>query len=311
MDFGVHHVRLDDAGHVVVGRQHDVVDVLLLLGEASADGIGARVVRAVVVHRLASGVAQQQASLLERAVAVEVVQRLAVLRHDRRERKSRAVGFGDALDGAGDFAFDDARTAHLHRQRVHAVADLEGAFHLLDLLGALLLAHLGHGEHQFHRLVVVQQGGVDSQQRREPELRLAPVGRQVVDAAALCDRLAQPRFERRRREGLRDADPGAQFAQGGLRTGPDDVLHREVVAVERLLARVGVDHADQRGGVQPEVVEERRVLPEVVGVVGVVVRGQPVAREQDDALSDLRAQLAAARGIGFCREHKICCFPQK
>ena len=89
---------------------------------------------------------------------------------------------------------------------------------------------------------------------------------------------------------------------------PDDVLDGEVVAVEGLLARVGVDHADERRDVQPEVVEERRVLAEVVGVVGIVVRGEPVSGEQDDALPDLRAQLAAARGIGFCREHNVAVF---
>ena len=297
---GVHHVGLHDARHVVVRRQYDVVNVFLLLGEASAHGIGARVVRAVAFDGFAAGVAQQQPALLQHAVGVEIVERLAVLRHDRRERHALSLRFGDAFDGSRDLAFDDARAAHPHGRRVHLVADPEGAFHLLDLFGALLLAHLRHGEHQVHRLVVVQQRGFDAQQRRQLELGLPAVGRQVVDPAAQGDRPAQLFFELRHRERRRDARSGAHFAQRGLRSGPDDVLDGEIVAVQRLFARVGVDHADDRRHVQPEIVAERGVLPEVVGVVGIIVRRERIAREQDDAASDLRAQLVAARGIGFC-----------
>ena len=228
------------------------------------------------------------------------MQRFAVLRDDRREGESRSERLGDAFDRAGDLALNDARAAELHGQRVHFVADAEGSLHLLDLLGALLFAHLRHGEHQVHRLVVVQQGGLDAQQFRQLELRFAAVGRQVVDFAPLGDGLAQARLEGGRREGLRNAYLGAQLAERGLRTGPDDVLDGEVVAVEGLLARVGVDQTHQRGNVESEVVEERRVLAEIVGVVGVVVRCGGVSRKQDDALPDFRAQHLAARDIGFC-----------
>ena len=280
--------------------QHDVVNVFLLLGEASAHGIGARVVRAVAFDGLAAGVAQQQPSLLQHAVGVEVVKRLAVLGHDRRERHALSQGFCDALDGSRDLAFDDARAAHPHGRRVHFVADSEGAFHLLDLFGALLLAHLRHGEHQVHRLVVVQQCGFDAQQCRQLEFRLPAVGRQVVDPAAQRDRPAQSFFKLRHRERRRDAHFGAHLAQRGLRSGPDDVLDGEIVAVERLFARVGVDQAGDRRHIQSEVVAQRGVLPEIVGVVGIVVRREGIAREQDDAAPDLRAQLVAARSIGFC-----------
>ena len=85
MYLGVHHMRLDDARHMVVCRQYDVVNLLLLLREPAADGVGARVGRAVAVHGLAACVAQQQPPLLQYAVGVEVVERLAVLRDDRGE----------------------------------------------------------------------------------------------------------------------------------------------------------------------------------------------------------------------------------
>ena len=117
---GVHHVGLHDARHVVVRRQYDVVNVFLLLGEASAHGIGARVVRAVAFDGFAAGVAQQQPALLQHAVGVEIVERLAVLRHDRRERHALSLRFGDAFDGSRDLAFDDAALAdHLRYHGNH------------------------------------------------------------------------------------------------------------------------------------------------------------------------------------------------
>ena len=254
-------------------------------------------VRTISLDAFAAGVAQQQASFLQYAVGVEVVERFAVLRHDRRERYALSLGLGDAFDGACDLAFHDARAAHPHGRRVHVVADPEGAFHLFDLFGALLLAHFRHGEHQVYRLVVVQQCGLDTQQRRQLEFGLAAVGRQEMDFAAQGDGPAQPRFELRHRECGRDADFGAHLAQ---RSGPDDVLDCEIVAVQRLFARVGVDQAGDGRHVQPEIVAERGVLAEIVGVVGVVVRREGVARKQDDSAPDLRAQFVAARGIGFC-----------
>ena len=275
-------MRFDDVGHMVVCRQHDVVDILLFLREFPAYGVGAGVVGAVVVDRFAARVAQQQTPLFQYAVGVEVMQRFAVLRDDRRERHARTVGFGDAFDGARDFALDDARAAHLHGQRVHLVADLERALHLFDLLGALFLAHFGHGEHQVYRLVVVQQCGFDTQQRRQPKLCLSAVRGQEMDFAPQRNGFAEPFLEFGEGICRCDADLCAQLAQRGLRACPDDVLDREIVAVECLFARVGVDQARQRGDVQPEIVEERRILPEIVGVVRIVVGRKGVARQQDD-----------------------------
>ena len=228
------------------------------------------------------------------------MQRLAVLGHDRGERHPLSLRLGDPLDRPRDLALDHPRAAHPHGGRVHLVPDREGALHRPDLLGALRLAHLRHGQHQLHRLVVVQQRRRDAQQLGELQLRLTAVGRQEVDAAPLRDRLAQPPRELRHREGRRDARTGTQLAQRGLRSRPHDILDREVVAVERLLARVGVDHARDRGHVQTEKVAERGVLPEIVGVIGVVVGRERIARKQHEAAADLAPQRRTPRRIGGC-----------
>ena len=102
---------------------------------------------------------------------------------------------------------------------------------------------------------------------------------------------------------FRDPGFGGLFAERGLGTGPDDVLYRQVVAVEGLFARVGVDQPRERRRIQSEVVAESRILPEVVGVVGIVVGRSLVARDQDQTRSDLVAQGLAARCIGFGWKH--------
>ena len=303
VDFGVHHVGLDDARHVVVRREYDLIDLALAVGELSAHGIGARVVGAVPLEAFASGVAELQAPGLLNALGVEVMERFAVLGDDRGERYALALRLGDALDGPCDLALDDSRAAHLHGQRMHVVSDMEGALQGFDLLGALLLAHLGHGHHQVDRLVVVQQRGAYSEQFRELEFRLPAVGREVVDAAPQGNGSAQTPLEFRHGECCADADLGSHVAQHGLRACPDDVLDRKVVAVKGLLARIGVDHADQRRDVESEVVPEGRILPEIVGVVGIIVCREGVSGQQDDAAADLRAQGFAPCGIGFCGEH--------
>ena len=267
----VHHSRAHDACDVVVARQHDVVDLALLRRETAADRVGARVVGAVVHPILAAGIDQQQPSVGEHPLRVEVVQRLAVLRDDRRERHAEPHRLGDALDRTGDLALDDTRAAHPHGGGVHGVTDVEGILHLRHLLGALDLAHLRDGEHQVDRLVVVQQRRSDPQQRRELQLRFAAVGRQVVYAAAEPDRGGQIVDQRRQRAAVGDARAGAFFAQRGLRPRPDDVVDGEIVAEKHLLARIGVDDARERRPVEAEIVEERRILTEIVGVVGRVV----------------------------------------
>ena len=126
-----------------------------------------------------------------------------------------------------------------------------------------------------------------------------------MDAAALGDGARKAGLQFGHGVRCADADLGAHLAQRGLRAGPDDVLHGEVVAVERLLARVGVDDSRDARHVQPEVVAERRILAECVGVIGVVVRREGVARQQDQPLPDAGAQLAAARLVGGCRKHGV------
>ena len=115
-----------------------------------------------------------------------------------------------------------------------------------------------------------------------------------MDAAAQSDGLADALAKGADRESPCDADLGAHLPQRRLRAGPDDVLDGEVVAVKGGFARLGIQQTRDARHIEAEVVAERGVLTEVVGVVGIIVGGILVAREQDQALADFAAELVAA-----------------
>ena len=140
---------------LVVSTQNYFVDILLLLGKFARYRVGTGVVGAVVFERLGSRIDQQQTTILQHAVTVEVVECLAVLRHDTWERNAQALSLGDTLHCAGNLTLYNALTAHLHCGGMHSISELECTLQSLDLLGRLHLSHLGYGKHQIDRLVVV------------------------------------------------------------------------------------------------------------------------------------------------------------
>ena len=112
------------------------------------------------------------------------------------------------------------------------------------------------------------------------------------------------RLERRHRRARRDAGRLAVVGDGRLRPRPDDVVHRQVVAEERLGALVDVDDRGQARQVDGEEVQERAVLPEMVGVGGVVHPHLVVAEKQDDAGADVLLQPLTARAVDGGIEHR-------
>lgn len=183
----------------VVGRQHDVVHVLLFLREPAADGKRAREVAAVVHRRLGSRVDEHQTPAEQRALVAVVVQRLAVLADDREERDAGSVLQRDALDRSGDLALDDARTAHFHSHAVHLAADLAGLFDLVDFVGVLDLAQRYDRLGQLDRGVKRNPLGRETEQPGDLQRRFAPVRRQEMDLAPLGDGRFDPLAELRQR----------------------------------------------------------------------------------------------------------------
>ncbi len=72
----------------------------------------------------------------------------------------------------------------------------------------------------------------------------------------------------RERTRCRDAHALSQLPDGGLRTCPDDVVHREVVSVEHFLPAVEVYCGGKVWQVETEKVSERAVLSKMIYICG-------------------------------------------
>ena len=174
------HAGLSHLQRIVVAVFHNTVQLALALGEVSADGRGARMVAAVVLVRLGSCIAEQQASCLQGARAGIAVHNLAVHRHDGRERNHAAPAAGNTADDAADVLFRNARLAEPLRRGMHLVADGAGAFNLLDLLGRLYGTLVNDGHDEFQRSCFALLRGVDARQVHELNHQVMAVGRQEM-----------------------------------------------------------------------------------------------------------------------------------
>ena len=238
---------------------------------------------------------------------VVVVQGLAVHGDDGREGQLAAAGQGDALDPAGDLPFVDAGLGHGHGFAVHGGADGQGRLDLLDLLRALQRALGDHRLDELDRGVVFDRLGADAQQLFQPQGVLAAVGGQEVDLAPLAHGLLQHFAQIGQRPRVGDADPGAAAFQRRLRAHPDDVLHLQVVAEDRLPVLVDVDDRGQAGKIQAEEIEERAVLAVMVGVGRVVHRALAVAQEKQQPRLHLLCQFGSSLLVDFFVEHGVSC----
>ena len=105
------------------------------------------------------------------------------------------------------------------------------------------------------------------------------------------------------RGGLRHAHRRGLIGDQRLRAHPDDVVDVDVVAEDPFFAAFGVDDRGQVGFVEPEEIQERTVLPELILVVGIVAAGFAVAQQQDHALAYLLQQAFPAGNIDLFVEH--------
>ena len=181
---------------------------------------------------------------------VVVVQRLAVHREDDREGELRPARLDQSGHRAGHFALVHAGPRDLHREHVHVVRQVDGGFDLADLLGRLVGALRHDGLDERGGRVRVHHARPDPHEVSDRQHVVVAVLRQVVDAPPLPDRLVERRFEVLPRTCGRDARLRGALGDGRLRPAPDDVVDREVVAVNGVGAGVDVDDGGQLGVVQ-------------------------------------------------------------
>ena len=232
------------------------------------------------------------------------MERLAVLRDDGVERHAFAHFERDALDCPRDVALTCTGTAHLHGRRVHTISDFAGILDFAYLLVRLLVAQRYDGNGKLYRNAVRYRLRADAEPAAQLQFVVGTVGRQEVHRTPFPYRERQLLLQHGQRGGMRNAASSTQFAYGRLRSRPDDVVHRQVVAEEPVLARINVEQADQVGQFETVEVEEIAVLTEMVAVVGIVPRSLAVAGQQNESPARYPfAQQLAPLDVGFFREH--------
>ena len=277
-------VHIFDAGlgqlqRVVVGLLDDRVDLQLALGKLAVDGEGARVVRAVVLQRLASAVAEHQSAVLQLGHRGVAVHDLAVLRVDGGKGGRGAVGVGRAVDLAADKLLRQSGARDGHGRGVHLVSDDRCALQLLYLLLRLGGTHLHHGVDEVEAGCLLLLVGMDSQQVHDLDLDVVAVGRQEVDAAMLAQGVGHDGAQGLHRSRVDHAYLRGHVGHGVDGSKPYDVLDVDVVADKGLLIVVDIDHTDQSVALLSEIVQERRILSERRIAVVRAIEGAVVVAE--------------------------------
>lgn len=132
---------------------------------------------------------------------------------------------------------------------------------------------------------------------------LGAVGGQEMDGAARGQGSLDHLLETGEGKGLRGSDHGSLLAEKRLCAHPNDVIDGGVVAKDDVAPFIDVDDGSEAVEVEPEIIEERGVLTETVGVVGIVHRSMVVAEEQQHAAAHAALQLRPPLDIGFFAEH--------
>ena len=108
----------------------------------------------------------------------------------------------------------------------------------------------------------------------------------AILAACLSDEF----FQFTCRGAMSHMDARCHVFHARLRTHPDDVVHRHVVAEQIVFTTVDVDDTCHARLVNAEKVEETTVLAKLVCVVRVVARSFVVTRENNQAVSHLASK---------------------
>lgn len=290
-----------------VGVEAEVEDGLLTLVELLAYRARGGEVAAVVAGHLGTGVEEEEVAVVGGVNVAMVVERLAVCSGDDGERVVAPTLLGNGGDGCAHLGLVDAGAHHAHHGAVHIHGDVDSLLYLFNLLGCLVVAHIDDGTDESLPPLTHIVGG-DRTGRKKPERLqfedvLGAVGGQEMDGAARGQGSLDHLLETGEGKGLRGSDHGGLLAEEGLRAHPDDVVDGEVVAEDNVASFIDVDDGSEAVEVESEVVEERGVLTETVGVVGIIHRSMVVAEEQQHAAAHAALQLRPPLDIGFFAKH--------
>ena len=93
-----------------------------------------------------------------------------------------------------------------------------------------------------------------------------------------------------------------QVAHRLYATVPHNVVDVNLVAAKNLVVRVGIHDANQSFAVLCEIVEERAILPILIGVRRIIHRCIIIAKEQNDAVAHEFPKFLAALNVSLFAE---------
>ena len=228
-----------------------------------------------------------------------------MLRHMREERATPSVLHGYAADCSYDFTLHHAFATHRHRRSVHEIAYMESPLHLLYLLIALYLAHLGYGHHQVGRYSVVDLLYRHSQEGRHIDKLHTPELREIMYRASLAAGRSNGLGQSCRRRSMFHTYTCRQIHKSGYRPCPHHLVYCDIIAIERIPVVVNIYNGCQTGVGKPEIIEKRRILAKGSCVIGEINRHIGIAGKQNNTASYHFTQRIAAGNISLCRKHNI------
>ena len=292
----------------VMGGYDGIVDVELTGCEGATDRCGARIVGAVVVAGLGTGIAEHESPCLQLTVAGIAVLYLSVHGKDSLEGVAVAVGMGDALDESGDVFLSDSGTALTHGGSVHEIAYLRRLTEAFYLLRPLDSPHIDDGLDKGERCSLASLQGMEAEDVGELYHKVVTVLRQKVYGLSGLLRTAEAVCECAHRLRVGYADFCCEVTDGWYEAIPDDIVDVDVVAEERFGIVVNIDDTDECLPCLTEVVEEGGVLTEAVCVCRIVAGAVVVAEEDDESAADFCLEFVAARDVNFLAENHFLVF---
>src|SRR5580704_12022054 len=114
-----------------------------------------------------------------------------------------------------------------------------------------------------------------------------PVRRQKMYGSAGGAGCRELGRQRSRRSDVGKASRLRLLRQRRLRTRPNDIIQRKIIAKKGLLIVVDINHYRQSGPVQPKKIKKAAVLPERIQVVLIIHAAVLIAEQQNEPLAQL------------------------
>ena len=238
MHFPVSDAGLRETEGKLIAVVDDLIDVALLRGEPSGDGIGPGEVRGVVLVALHARIHHQEFAGHEHTVVAHPMENLTLLRADRRETPAPSCPLGDPVHDGANVVLVTARTDGAASGLVHFDAQVARLVQSRNLDILLDEAHRDDGLHEGLR-------GMESASRRHLLRHLRSATRHLADSHKVEVSKGRKEMDRPpRRQGSADrfvervigggvSHPHAfgLLPDGRLGTGPHEVVQGGVVTV--------------------------------------------------------------------------------